>query len=162
MEIPVRKSIINTQTQEPSIAHEASWMDLEQLVSVELTSEDNAYPIEGAFSLTAGTGWRAQTSGEQTIRLRFDQPCNIRRIHLVFMEHERQRTQEFILRWSTGEGDAYRDVVRQQYTFSPPGGNREVEDYLVELNGAKLLELSIVPDISGSDVQASLQQMLIA
>jgi len=158
----VRKSIINTKTDAPSIANEAAWLDLEQLVSVELTSEDKAHPIEGAFNLTGDTGWRAQSTGEQTIRLRFDRPCDVRRIHLVFLEHEHQRTQEFLLRWSAGSEDSYRDVVRQQYTFSPPGNSREVEDYLVELNGVMLLELCIVPDISGGGVPASLEQMLIA
>ena len=94
------------------------------------TSEDKAHPIEGAFNLTGDTGWRAPSTGEQTIRLRFDRPCDVRRIHLVFLEHEHQRTQEFLLRWSAGNEDSYRDVVRQQYTFSPPGNSREVEDYL--------------------------------
>jgi len=158
----VRKSIINKETRVIPLADDASWLDLEQLASVELTSEEKAHPIDGVFSSAEGLGWRAQHPGKQTIRLLFDKPYNVRRIHLVFEENMQQRTQEFLLRWSAGDDKAYRDVVRQQYHFSPPDSCREVEDYVVELNGLRQLELSIIPDISGGDALASLEQMLLA
>jgi hypothetical protein len=52
--------------------------------------------------------------------------------------------------------------VRQQYNFSPPVMTREIEDYTVELVGVSVLELSIVPDISGGDARASVAQLRIA
>jgi hypothetical protein len=47
-------------------------------------------------------------------------------------------------------------MLRQQYTFSPPGASREVEAYIVNLDGVTALELTIVPDISGGDARTSL------
>jgi hypothetical protein len=52
--------------------------------------------------------------------------------------------------------------VRQQFTFAPPGTTREREDYAVNLVDVSALELSIVPDISGGDAVATLQQFRIA
>jgi len=52
--------------------------------------------------------------------------------------------------------------VRQQYNFSPPGMSRELEDYVVDLDGLTMLELSIIPDISGGGARASLAQLRLA
>jgi hypothetical protein len=52
--------------------------------------------------------------------------------------------------------------VRQQYTFSPGGATREVEDYTFDLEGAAAIELEIVPDISGAVALASLVSVQIA
>ena len=79
----------------------------------------------------------------------------------MFTEREVARTQEFVLRWSGDEGRTYRDVVRQQYTFSPPGTVREVEDYTVQLDHVTTLELHIVPDVNGGMVRASLSEWAI-
>jgi hypothetical protein len=51
--------------------------------------------------------------------------------------------------------------VRQQYHFSPPGTTREFEDYAVDLAEVMVLELKIVPDISGGEAQASVAQFRI-
>jgi len=61
-----------------------------------------------------------------------------------------------VLRWSKDGGRSYREILRQQFTFSPPGTTREVEDYTVDLNGVTALELTIVPDLSGGNARASL------
>ena len=79
-------------------------------------------------------GWRAAEPGPQTIRLVFDQPQRLRRISLVFEERETARTQEFVLRWSSDDGNSFREIVRQQWNFSPPETIREVEEYQVELS----------------------------
>ena len=145
-----------------SAAVEPDWLDLERLAQVEITSEDADYPIESALIPGTGSGWRAAQPGEQTIRLLFDEPLRLRRIHLVFHEGERERTQEFVLRWSPDGGQSYREIVRQQYNFSPPDVAREVEDYDVDLDGVTALELKIVPDISGGSARASLAQLRVA
>jgi hypothetical protein len=137
---------------------EQTWLDVDQLAHVEVTSEEVIHPIEAALLPGTGSGWRAAQPGEQTIRLVFDAPLKLRRIHLVCQEEEVARTQEFVLRWSPDQGQSYREVVRQQFTFSPPGTTREVEDYSVELDGVTALELRIVPDISGGGAVASLAQ----
>ena len=140
-------------------ATEPGWLDLERLAQVEITSEDADYPIESALIPGTGSGWRAAQPGEQTIRLLFDAPLRLKRIHLVFHEGERERTQEFVLRWSPDGGQSYREIVRQQYNFSPPEAVREVEDYDVDLDGVTALELRIEPDISGGSARASLAQL---
>ena len=80
----------------------------------------------------------------------------------MFHEGEQERTQEFVLRWSPDGGQSYREIVRQQYNFSPPGATREVEDYEINLEGVTALELEIVPDISGGPASASLVQLRLA
>ena len=80
----------------------------------------------------------------------------------MFHEGERERTQEFFLRWSSDGGQSYREIVRQQYNFSPPDAAREVEDYDVNLDGVTALKLGIVPDISGGSARASLAQLSVA
>ena len=110
----------------------------------------------------SGPGWLAGETGEQTIRLLFDEPQALRQIQLVFEEERRERTHEFVLRWSGDGGRSYREMLRQQYTFSPPGTTREVEDYVVNLHGVTVLELRITPDISRGDARASLILLRLA
>lgn len=66
------------------------------------------------------------------------------------------------MRWSPDDGQTYQEIARQQYNFSPPDTIREVEDYAVELDRVTALELSIIPDISRSEVRASLAGLQLA
>jgi hypothetical protein len=157
----MRKQIINQHPQDISPLSQ-DWMDLEQLAQVEFTSEDTTHPVESALTLGVGSGWRAAQAGKQTIRLLFDEPQRIRRIHLLFHEDQQERTQEFVLRWSSDGGQSYKEIVRQQYTFSLPTTTRECEDYAVDLEGVTVLELSIVPDIGDVGALASLAQLCLA
>lgn len=157
----MRKRIMNQNTQNVSTIVQ-SWIDLQRLAQVELTSEDAAHPIEAALIRSFGSGWRAAQAGEQKIRLLFDEPLRVRRIQLLFQEDQQMRTQEFVLQWSPDTGQSYREIVRQQYNFSPPGITREFEDYTVDLVGVTALELRIVPDISGGDARASVARLRVA
>lgn len=158
----MRKQITEAGAQAAPSAAGDEWLDLDSLAQAELTSEDPAHPIESALVTGSGSGWCAQHPGKQTIRLRFDQPRRINRIQVEFQEHERQRTQEFVLRWSPDGGTSWREIVRQQYNFSPPDSSREREDYAVELRGVTILELTMVPDISGGESRASLARLRLA
>ena len=135
------------------------WLDVAALAQVELTSEDPACPIDAALRPSPTPGWRAAEPGAQRIRLVFDHPQALHRLRLVFAEPQQTRTQEFVVRWSADGGQSYRDVVRQQYTFSPPGTVHEVEDYQVLLDGVTHVELRIVPDIQGGDAYATMEEM---
>ncbi len=157
----MRKRIIGPPTRDAAAA-EPKWLELEDLVQVEISSEEPEHPIESALVAGAGPGWRAAQPGEQTIRLVFDRPQKLERIRLVFLETEGERTQEFLLRWSRDGGRSFQEIARQQWNFSPSGGTQEVEDYRVELAGVTLLELNIVPDKSGGDARASLSQLRLA
>jgi hypothetical protein len=70
--------------------------------------------------------------GAQTITLGFDAPQHIRRIFLHFIARETERAQEFVLRCSSAS-KTEREIVRQQWTFSPTGSTQEIEEYAVEL-----------------------------
>jgi hypothetical protein len=107
-------------------------------------------------------GWRAAASGTQTIRLIFNQPQRLKRVALVFEETEAERTQELVLRWSPDGGRSFREIVRQQWNFTPPNTIREVEEYRVELSGVTVLELVIVPDVSRGSARASLKSLRLS
>lgn len=126
-----------------------TWLDLEGLAEVELTSEDAGHPIEAALTPGNQAGWRAAEPGDQSIRLLFHRPQRLRRMRLRFDEAAVERTQEFALRWSPDRGRTYRDIVRQQYTFSPAGATAEVEELTVDLASVTALELTIMPGRQG-------------
>ena len=143
-------------------APDEGWLDLDGAALVEVTSEDKKYPVESALVRGETRGWRAVDSGTQTIRLIFDEPQRLTRIALVFEETEKQRTQEFVLRWSGDGGRSFREIVRQQWNFSPPKTTREDEEYQVDLSGVTVLELTIVPDISRGSAHASLKSLRLS
>jgi hypothetical protein len=154
----MRKRLIRPIPQDNPASNEG-WLDLESAAAVEVTSEEKEHPVESALILGETGGWRAAASGTQIIRLLFDKPQRLTRISLAFEESETQRTQEFVLRWSPDAGRSFREIVRQQWNFSPPQTVREVEDYQVELSDVTVLELMIVPDISRGDARASLRSL---
>jgi hypothetical protein len=144
-------------------AEDQQWLDLAPLARVECSSEDPAFPIETAFKTHAGSnGWQAMEPGAQAVRLLFHTPVQIRLIYLVFHEIEVARIQEFVLRWRSVADPEAREIVRQRFTFSPPGTAEEQALYTVELGGLTELELSIVPEISGGPARASLAQFRLA
>jgi hypothetical protein len=134
---------------------EGGWLDLAQIATVEVTSEDPRFPIESVFT-EGGPGWRAAETGEQRLRLIFDEPVSVRHIQLRFHEPDIERTQEFTLRWSGAQGGTSREIVRQQWNFSPAGPATELEDYTVSLEAVSALELAIRPDIGSNSAIASL------
>jgi len=156
----MRKRIISQTFHTPPA--EQGWLDLESTASVEMTSEDNAFPIESALLRQGEQGWRAAKPGIQTIRLIFDRPQRLKRISLVFEETEIKRMQEFTLRWSPDRGNSFQEIVRQQWNFSPPTTIRETEEYQVDLPGVTALELTIVPDISGGTARASVKSLRVS
>jgi hypothetical protein len=159
----MRKSVIETAAAAAGSTDE-SWLDLEAMARVEISSEDVNLRIEDALGKTATMGWRAGGTGPQVVRLVFDAPQKIRRIQVRFVEKAAERGQEFAV--YAGAGAELREVVRQQWTFSPHGATEELEDYTVDLNGVTTLELRIDPDRSHdpkmSQHYASLQSLKLA
>jgi XRCC1 N terminal domain len=157
----MRKRLI-TPTPETVQTNSEGWLDIERAAIVEVTSEDKDYPVESVFVSGDTPGWRAAMPGSQTIRLVFDQPQKLNCISLVFEESETARTQEFVLRWSQGEGRSAKEIVRQQWNFSPPESIREAEEYRVELSAVTALELVIKPNIGGGPARASLKNFRLS
>jgi hypothetical protein len=148
----MRKSQFNS-----SLRDSPAWMDLEQIAQVAVTSEDPTHPIECVFR-GESPGWRAGGKGEQTIRLIFDTPQRLTRVWLRFVETEIERTQEFLLRWWPEKDGPAREIVRQQFNFSPQGATTEAEDYHVDVDGVRILELTINPEIGRGTAIATLAE----
>ena len=156
----MRKRIIELTDAEHQVI--TPWIDIEHVATVEVTSEDPRFPVEGALTLheTRARGWRAAVPGRQLIRIQFDQPERVRRVEIAFTE-ERERTQEFLLAWSNDNGLTYREIVRQQWNFGP-GAPEQAEEYDVDLRDVTTLALHITPDISGGSAPATLARLRVA
>jgi hypothetical protein len=158
----MRKRIINSAEITQPSGSEAEWLELAEIATAEVTSEDPDFPIEAALISGKGAGWRAAKPGQQTIRIIFDQPQLISRIRLEFSETEFERTQEFALKWSNNAAGALKEIVRQQWNFNPHGSTSEVEDYQVRLQDVAVLELTIRPSLDQGMGVASLARWSIA
>ena len=135
----MRKRIIAPAQQETATP-DLEWLDMEELAEVEITSEDAAHPIESALLPGRASGWRAAGPGTQKVHLLFADPQRLRRIWLNFVETHTERTQEYVLRWSPDGGQSFREIVRQQWNFSPQGATCETEDLHVELPAVTVLQ----------------------
>ena len=60
------------------VSSEGTWLNLDEIATVEISSEDPLFPIEHALSSAPSAGWRAAAKGPQLIRINFDQPTPIR------------------------------------------------------------------------------------
>jgi hypothetical protein len=137
-----------------------SWLDLEKLATVELSSEDPHHPFEHALRTDDATGWKASSSGPQLIRLRFDNPLTVRRIRLQFHEERVDRSQEIAL-FATVSNSPRKELIRKQWVFSPRGSTSEVEDFFFDLPNLTVLELEIDPGRHDKKVFASLESILV-
>jgi hypothetical protein len=158
----MRKRIVERSPAQFSREPEQGWLDLREIATLEVTSEDPQFPIDSVFTLTDGPGWRASQTGEQQIRIIFDQPISVRHIQLHFLEPELERTQEFTLRWSSAHGGTPQEIVRQQWNFSPTGSTSEIEAYQVRLDDLSMLELTIKPDLGRDRAPATLAKWRVA
>lgn len=155
----MRKRIAGTEQTNTAGGDTDAWLDLEDIAEAEVTSEDPEFPVESALTLHGGRGWRAATPGDQTIRILFDRPVALRRIEIRFDEAQHERTHEFTLRSSRAQGAPFKEIVRQQWNFSPAGSTTEVEQYTVDLDGVASLELMIRPDLHRKDAIATLTSL---
>jgi hypothetical protein len=152
----MRKRVLGS-TPLPSVAADGrEWLDLQDRAEVEVTSEADGYPVESVFNFGAGPGWRAGSPGKQRIRLIFDQPQSIHRMRLEFNEPEVARSQEFTVRWSGRPDESSKEIVRQQWNFSPGGSTVESEEYVVDLKAVSIFELTIDPDRGAGEALAKL------
>jgi hypothetical protein len=139
-------------------------IDIAAVATVLVTSEDPDHPVDHAFDQQRGPGgsrWVAGEPGEQTLILAFDAPQVIRRVLVEVEEPEVARTQDLQLAVSSDGGQTYRELVRQEYNFSPPGTTFEREDWSMEAGGVTHLRLSIRPDKGGKPCRATLTSFVV-
>ena len=160
-ELYMRKRIVQSRAVDAAGESDGAWLHLNKIATVEVTSEREGFPIEAVFAHNGGPGWRAARAGRQVIRIIFDEPVAVGRIRLRFEEKQTERTQEFTLSWCPAAGGC-REIVRQQWNFSPGGSTSEIEDYAVSLEAVSAIELQIEPDIAGKDAVATLAMWRVA
>jgi hypothetical protein len=100
-------------------------IDIAGHASVAYSSEDPAHPVENLFDGRSGPGatrWMsARPDTIEHIVLEFDQPQTIARLVYEVEEAMRERTQEIRVEVSEDGGRTYRQILVQEYTFSPRG-----------------------------------------
>ena len=159
----LRKQIIRASAATP--APTPGEIDIAAVATVLVTSEAPEHPVDHAFDAHRGPGgsrWVAGEPGEQTLILAFDAPQAIRRVALEVEEPEVARTQELQLAVSTDGGRTYREVLRQEYNFSPPGTTFEREDWAVNAEGVTHLRLRIRPDKGGKPCRATITSLVLS
>ena len=134
------------------------------IATIWVTSEAADAPIDHVFDQRRGPGgsrWVAAEPGEQRLILAFDTPQTLRTISLEVEEVEVSRTQVLHLSVSCDGGQTYRELRRQEYTFSPPGTTYEREVWAVTVEGATHLQLVITPDKGGIPCRATLTSLAL-
>lgn len=155
----MRKKIIRKQEAALPSAPVREKLDIAGIATVLLTSESPEFPIENAFDEQTGPGgtrWIAPDPGDQVLILQFDMPQTIHEILLEAEDLEVSRTQVWELSLSSDGGRSYREIVRQEYNFSPPGTTFEREIWSVPAKGVTHLRVGIKPDKAGKPCHATL------
>jgi hypothetical protein len=139
-------------------------LDVAAIATVLVTSELAGHPVENAFDGQRGpTGsrWVSETRGEQTLLLAFDAPQAIRTVGVEIEETEESRTQELQLAVSCDGGQTYRELLRQEFHFAPPGTTFEREEWTVGAEAVTHLRLQIKPDKGDRPCRASLTALVL-
>ena len=139
-------------------------IDIATVATVMVNSESSDHPIDLAFDDYRGPGgthWIAGELGEQTVILAFDSPQTINQILLEVEEPEVARTQELQFVLSCDGGGTYRELLRQEFNFSPPGTTFERENWNVSGEGVTQLRLVIKPDKGDKPCRATLTSLVL-
>jgi len=158
----LRKQILTDRP--ATLTSQPGELDIPARATVLVTSETAEHPIDYVFDNQRGPGgtrWVAAEPGEQVLILAFDTAQTIRRVRLEIEELEVSRTQELELSVSSDGGQTYRELRRQEYTFSPPGTTFEREDWSITAQGVTHLRLRITPDKGGKPCRATLTSLSI-
>jgi len=159
----LRKLIIKPNPATPD-ATTTGEIDIAAVATVHVTSEAPEHPIDHAFDEHRGSGgthWIAGELGEQTVILAFDAPQSINQILLEVEEPEVARTQELQLCLSCDGGRTYRELLRQEFNFSPGGTTFEREKWTVSAQGVTQLRLVIKPDKGAKPCRATLTSFVL-
>ena len=134
-------------------------LNIADLATVLVTSETPDFPVENAFDDHHGPGgsrWMAEEPGAQMLTVAFDAPQAIQQITLEVEEREIERTQEICVALSEDGGRTYRELVRQEYTFSPAGATFEREEWTVAAQKVTHVQVRIKPDKNDRPCRAAL------
>jgi F5/8 type C domain-containing protein len=159
----LRKQIVPKRSGESSFLE--GEIPIAAAATVQVTSEQADHPIDNAFDGNRGPGgsrWIASAPGAQTVILVFDSPQTIRKIGVETEELTVSRTQELSVSVSSDGGRTYRELVRQEFNFSPPGTSFERELWSVSAGAVTHLRLEIKPDKGDRVGLATLTSLAVA
>ena len=131
------------------------WLDVDAIADVSIMSA-------GRRVARVPPRWSNDSPGEQMIEIHFHERTSLRRVRIVSSEREQSRTQEMTIWASLHGGERHREVVRQQFNFSPDGATEEVEEYPLELEDVSTLQVRIVPSIDGRRAVARVTELRLA
>jgi hypothetical protein len=121
-----------------TIARAADEIDIAGCATIAYSSEDPAHPVEHLFdrhSEPGATRWRsARPDAIEHIVVEFDQPQTISRLVYEVEEATTERTQEVRVEVSEDGGRTSRQILVQEYTFSPRGATYQREDHRFDLH----------------------------
>ncbi len=162
----LRKLIIpaSPDPADPRTSLEPERMYIPALATVLVTSEAPEHPVDCLFDGRDGPGgtrWVASVDGEQALILAFDTPQTIREVGLETEESQVSRNQVLTLSLSQDGGQTYREILRQEFNFSPPGTTFERERWTVPAARVSHLRVTIRPDKGGNLGRASLTSLTI-
>jgi hypothetical protein len=122
--------------------------------TIAYSSEQATHPVDSMFDGRDGPGgtfWEsARENTIETILIEFDHPQIISRLIFEVEERQLERTQEVRVEVSCDGGDSFRQLVLQEFVFSPKGATYQREDLRVGVEKASHLRLTIVPNKNGS------------
>src|SRR6516165_7205527 len=132
----------------------AGELDIASCATIAFTSEDPAHPVEHLLDGSSGPGAARWSSARadmiEQILVEFDQPQILSRLVYEVEETGRQRTQEVRVEVSEDGGRTYRQILVQEYNFSPAGATYQHEEQRLNLRHVSHLRLTIVPNKNGS------------
>jgi hypothetical protein len=134
---------------------ENAWLNLDDVAEVTISAGGQR------VSRRAGA-WSAACPGEQLIEIRFRRPTTVSRVRVVSREAEQSRTQEMTIWASLRRGERHREVLRQQFDFSPGAATEQAQEYVVQLEDVSALQVRIVPSIDGRRAAACVTDLQVA
>ena len=139
-------------------------LDVASLALVEVSSEEERFPIDNAFDGQRGPGgscWMASEPGEQSVLLSFHKPQRLRALSIEIEEHRNTRMQHVRLLVSQDGGKTYEELLARDFTFSPYGQTFERETWDLSLEGVTHLLLRITPHKAQGSSRASLTSLVL-
>ena len=133
---------------------DAGEIDIAGGATIAYSSEDLAKPVEHLLDGHSGPGatrWiSARPDTIQHIVVEFDRPEAVSRLVYEVEETMRERTQEVHVEVSEDGARSYRQILVQEYNFSPAGATYQREEQRFNLGKITHLRLTIVPNKNGS------------
>lgn len=150
----MRKRLMNEQISEYGGGR--GRVDVASLASFRFSSEDPNHPLDHLIDGCCGRGgtrWAgAQADTTECIELEFDPAQEISRLIYEVEESRVERTQQVRVEISTDRGRIYRQVLAQDFNFSPHGATFQREEIGLDAGPVTHVKLTIVPSKGGSGV----------